>query len=1048
MTPIDTPQLLAATLIVGMIIGFVISSLWEWLYYRGRRAEQINQAVAAATAEARVTYTQNAPPPGPAPSESAYASEDYYDEQTALLDYEADAFSQDAAGAASRQPTPLATPPQTVAVQPAPANYAALAAATGAAVAAMAASGHEEEPPPIRAATKSGAKPQTSAQDLFNYELSAYREVTTPPPLVEKPPPKVQATPPVQNDPSAMAPLIAAGAAAAIARHVHDGHEPAAETADPVEPIAEPPPPAGGDPRSNPNAGIPPADETERAVSAAPVATGAEAATQAGETAVPITQSALPATASTTMDLLPGTQGGATQPGTAPATAANPTGLPATARNAPGTTLPATTESGVTAAPVVSQAQPEPAPAPDRTKARIAATAAAVAAVTKAVASDAQDPKTPPPGTPDEAPLHPGGAAAAGVAPVATAQPAAGRESAAARTVATPIAAQALANDQEPADDDETRWSDAEEAPELQLEASEPEPPEDDEALWSDADATPELPHSASEPEAPEDDEALWSDADAASEPPLAASEPEHPDDDEALWSDADAAPEPPLAANEPEHPDDDEALWSDADAAPEPPLAANEPEPAEDDEALWSDAAAAPEPVNDPTASPTAAPGGGVDSAPQDTDATPSDGQTPHAHKARKAAAAAGIAHATHAPSAGESASASPAPQAPAATAPGAPTSSAAASATPPTSTQPAPVQESGETVPHTPPMPSASRAELPPPIEAGATAQASAPQIASPATEAVQAPSANAQTSEDDTSRPGVTAAILAAGGAAIAGFRKALRHTETAPESTTATPIPNSPEAYQNGVPPLDKTEPAAEPVSHEAPTAASTLEAQEAGKDAPSDDMLPEVDAADAWQPQAPDLATAIDTAEIPEVLETMMPALAASALAAARSAEGPQGQELPPGAPEPDAPPERANVIPPGEESSATPERIDELVTSVHELITRMDQEGPTPGLESAPPENIDGTYTARNLSRTEYAVVRLMQQSRLTYGEITRLFQRKPAPAPTQADDLTRIPTLTAAHAERLQMAGVTSYQKLAVLSQQELEMLFLVPTR
>ena len=142
----------------------------------------------------------------------------------------------------------------------------------------------------------------------------------------------------------------------------------------------------------------------------------------------------------------------------------------------------------------------------------------------------------------------------------------------------------------------------------------------------------------------------------------------------------------------------------------------------------------------------------------------------------------------------------------------------------------------------------------------------------------------------------------------------------------------------------------------------------------------------------------------------------------------------------------------------GESTSSTRQTV--YTPVVYEITSGAPNYPETSGL--------DGPYTATNLSRSEYAVVRLMQSVRQVYREIGALYRRRSgaeSPPSEEAmaaitstsasaaesssedtDDFARIPGLSAAHTERLHIAGITSYEKLASISKDELTQLFASP--
>lgn len=138
--------------------------------------------------------------------------------------------------------------------------------------------------------------------------------------------------------------------------------------------------------------------------------------------------------------------------------------------------------------------------------------------------------------------------------------------------------------------------------------------------------------------------------------------------------------------------------------------------------------------------------------------------------------------------------------------------------------------------------------------------------------------------------------------------------------------------------------------------------------------------------------------------------------------------------------------------------------LDALRLSIHELIENVSHDeapavaavGLTTEAQADSETTPTDVYTTQVSGRTEYVLVRLVQsfvqfvrqvRAIMTGADAARPAVHAPQ-ASTPQDDLTRITGLTPADAERLQMAGVTTYARLARLSAEELRLITLTPDR
>lgn len=147
----------------------------------------------------------------------------------------------------------------------------------------------------------------------------------------------------------------------------------------------------------------------------------------------------------------------------------------------------------------------------------------------------------------------------------------------------------------------------------------------------------------------------------------------------------------------------------------------------------------------------------------------------------------------------------------------------------------------------------------------------------------------------------------------------------------------------------------------------------------------------------------------------------------------------------------------------GSAKPITSNELDALRLSIQELIENVSHdEAPAVASELAAAPQVDAeaartdVYTTQVSGRAEYVLVRLVQsfvhfvrqvRAIVTGTDAARPEVRAPQ-ASTPQDDLTRITGLTPADAERLQMAGVTTYARLARLSAEELRLITLTPGR
>jgi predicted flap endonuclease-1-like 5' DNA nuclease len=130
--------------------------------------------------------------------------------------------------------------------------------------------------------------------------------------------------------------------------------------------------------------------------------------------------------------------------------------------------------------------------------------------------------------------------------------------------------------------------------------------------------------------------------------------------------------------------------------------------------------------------------------------------------------------------------------------------------------------------------------------------------------------------------------------------------------------------------------------------------------------------------------------------------------------------------------------------------------LDALAASINELISTLNRasaetkkdapmEGPLRAAHSqAAPTPPSG--------RMERILVRLVQAMAQFVRQVRAIISGRETPAPVPgarapgADDLTRIDGLTPEYAERLRVAGVTTFERLAALSPDELRLLTLTP--
>lgn len=101
-------------------------------------------------------------------------------------------------------------------------------------------------------------------------------------------------------------------------------------------------------------------------------------------------------------------------------------------------------------------------------------------------------------------------------------------------------------------------------------------------------------------------------------------------------------------------------------------------------------------------------------------------------------------------------------------------------------------------------------------------------------------------------------------------------------------------------------------------------------------------------------------------------------------------------------------------------------------------------------------EDAPGMYTTHMKTRTEYVLVRMVQAVIQFFRQVRTIVSSgsepppevvgtrdASSPTPVPADDLTQIPGLTAAHAQRLRVAGIRTFAQLTRVSRDELVQLF-----
>ena len=134
----------------------------------------------------------------------------------------------------------------------------------------------------------------------------------------------------------------------------------------------------------------------------------------------------------------------------------------------------------------------------------------------------------------------------------------------------------------------------------------------------------------------------------------------------------------------------------------------------------------------------------------------------------------------------------------------------------------------------------------------------------------------------------------------------------------------------------------------------------------------------------------------------------------------------------------------------------TSEDLDALATSINELISTLNKASAEAKKDVTVEKSLRTAHTQVSpkptIGRMERILVRLVQAMAQFMRQVREIVTGREMPATeigmkaSDVDDLTRIEGLTLEQAERLRVAGVTTFERLAALSPDELRLLTLTP--